>query len=279
MQKSFSIHTTRLLEARPDLVASQSSSSAESSDDGFGPIKATIASPKQRNTLHLAATSGVSASELKVIEVGLTKIRDEVRSRIAIVNCVASGASTGPYISADWYQRAAMLQRKMGAGRQVDAYRITELMRQEVLQRNDPHLDVIVVDSDLTAHATHPGNSFVYGLNMYPSVVMSTARLGGRNAVKPMEALQSMSVIAAHELGHVYGLVNRNFNIGEGLYRGGHCNGERGPCLMEQVDVPGCKTVAEQTRLLIRAASWLCADCLEEAHFKKAHLEGQGVLW
>lgn len=276
MHKQFEEHRVRLQEARPDLVADRGGRMS------LGGLLEEILCGKKpavkRDRMFLTATSGVDHKELESISAGIKKLLDDVKSRLVFTNFGSAIFGRGPFESADWYQERALMDRNRGAGLQVDVYKVDKLLRDEPFQVTTPHFDVMVLNRDLTAAKKEPKNNFVYGLNSYPNDIISTKRLSQRFSERSL-ALQSLAVIAAHEVGHNFGLVNRNFNIGRGAYRGAHCNGKSGPCLMEQVDVPGCKTIAEQTRLLIDKLSWLCSDCLDEAKFKRERLERHGVIW
>ena len=75
--------------------------------------------------------------------------------------------------------------------------------------------------------------------------------------------------MAAHEIGHVFGLTHRSWNRGLAGMCVGHCAGEKGPCLMEQVDVPGQRTALQQARKVIVEENWLCGDCTEEVEMRR----------
>jgi hypothetical protein len=152
---------------------------------------------------------------------------------------------------------------------------LVKLLADDPAQKNNPHLRMFVMDRDLTEAVRFPDNLFVYGMSTYPSSLVATARLQqDRNLM-----MSQLAFVAAHEMGHLLGLVNRNFNVGKRGMRVGHCSEESGPCLMAQVAIPGCRSLIEQTRRVIEKNSWLCTDCLDEAAFKKAHLEGNRGLW
>ena len=62
-------------------------------------------------------------------------------------------------------------------------------------------------------------------------------------------------------------------------YKRGHCNGESGPCLMEQVNIKGVRDIDEQTKLIIDRENWLCPVCTDEIQFKKTDLRKKGIYW
>jgi len=281
MNRIFRPHTSRLQEARPDLTQTSGSDrddknrGAEATQNLFGTIpKGPPPQPKQRNELFFSHTSGVEERESAAILAGIQKIIADVGSRIKVKNFGAFNLGNGPFENTDWYQTRALLQRQRGHGRQISDITLDLLLRDEPYQKQHPHLDVMAFDHDMTSG--EPDNNFVYGSARYPNYVMSVRRF--RDRIKDQDLCQmALAVIAAHELGHNFGLVGRNFNWVNKL--GSHCNGGQGPCLMEQVDFPGCRTIENQTRSIIGRTRWLCEDCLEEAAFKKQHLNERGILW
>lgn len=277
MSQVFRPHTDRIWEAKPDIMEVVQSAQNSNFSDLFGePQVIQKPKPVQRNVLYFSHATGVEAQEATGILQGIRRLIKEVGSKIQVKNFGAFHINDGPYGNTDWYQRQALLNRNMGYGQQIDFYKITELLSQEPYQEHTPHMDVMAFDHDLTTSRLEVSNNFIYGGANYPHYVMSVARF--RGIIKDPGLRQAaLSVIAAHELGHNFGLVGRNFNCVNKI--GLHCNGECGPCLMEQVDVPGCRTIEAQTRLIAYRTRWLCNDCLNEANFKKADFSSKGILW
>ena len=232
-----------------------------------------------RKKLYLTHTTGVENHEAGVIFSGIAKLVEEIRSGVQLINYGNRHENTadGKFENPDWYQNQAMTNRNMGFGQQVDGSALLTLLSQEPWQQYEPHMDVMVCDRDMTGFDAQSGRyaNFAYGITRYPNFVTSVMRF--RHRIKDPDLSQAaLAISAAHELAHNFNLVNRNFNWINEL--GIHCNGESGPCLMEQVDVSGRRTIEEQARLLIGRQRWLCSDCLEEANFRKDLLEGHD-LW
>ena len=100
-------------------------------------------------------------------------------------------------------------------------------------------------------------------------MVLSTHRFKDLESRQKQKVLQLLS---AHEMGHIFGLVTRANNAHEALGR--HCLGEKGACLMEQMNVRGCKTIERLSNLVIPHRNWLCEDCQREIaqHRTKAEI-------
>ena len=234
------------------------------------------------NELYFTHTSGVKPLEAEAIFAGIKKLIEEVRSNITIINHGYKHINThnGKYQNPNWYQEQAVINREMGFGQQFDGSKLLTLLSEEIWQHPPytPHMDMMVCDCDMTGWdiTNQEYGSFAYGIGRYPNSVMSVKRF--RDTIRDPKLLQAaLAVTAAHELGHNFSLVNRNFNQTEKL--GSHCNGKSGPCLMEQVDVGGCRTMEQNARLLINRERWLCKDCLEEAAEKRGMLINNNFLW
>jgi len=277
MPKNFESHSYRIWEARPDMVEVVQSPQDANFSDLFGePQVIQRPEPTQRNVLYFSHTSGVEAQEATGILQGIRRVIQEVGSKIQVKNFGAFHVNDGPYGNSDWYQRQAQTNTNTGYGPQIDANRLDELLRTEPYQKHTPHMDAMAFDQDMTAIESGAKYNFIYGSARYPHYVMSVKRF--RTRIKDPALRQiALSVIAAHELGHNFGLVGRNFNCINKL--GLHCNGQCGPCLMEQVDVSGCRTIEAQTRAIVDRSRWLCNDCLEETNYKREDLEERGILW
>lgn len=162
-----------------------------------------------------------------------------------------------PYASLDWYTDMALLNLDRGFGRQVDASRVLTLSMSEPCQKNNPHLEVMIVDEDLNMS---PPINFVFGLTMpYFGTVVSIKRFGQLSQNKDLfKAIFARTV--AHEFGHVMGLVSRSRNTRYSL--GTHCAGEGGPCLMRQG--LSLEEWTNQFTEEIEAGQSICPDCENE---------------
>ena len=262
--KTIHPHTVRLSEARPDLSPSASRRSKNNSE------------PILRNSIFVTHTPAIREAEAEGVILGIKKILIETRSRIDVCFFGNFDLGDGPFGRTEWYQEQALMIRERGAGRQANVRIIDRLLREEPYQKNNPHFDVMIVDHDLTSG--DPENNFAYGYANYPNYIVSVARF--RQRFPNIDSRNvALAVTSAHEMGHLFGLTSRNYNIGSSGYKKGHCNGESGPCLMEQVDVDDSRTIEEQTEILIDRVHWLCDDCLGEAAARRDHLEKNAVIW
>jgi hypothetical protein len=169
-------------------------------------------------------------------------------------------------------------KRDRGFGIQISARKVDSLLRNEPFQKENPHFDVMIIGMDLTTGMNDPQNNFIFGYGPYPNNIVSVKRF--MHWIKdPHLREAALAILGAHEFGHNLDLVSRNFNVGTEGYKAGHCNGDSGPCLMEQVNVPGARNIEAQARLIYSKSKWLCPDCSEEIEFKKDDLKRMGIHW
>lgn len=142
-----------------------------------------------------------------------------------IVSFGSTPFDIGEFSSADWYVMEAIRrqQRKLnhGYGDQVDVEEVGNLFRNEPWQ-SKPHFEVMVVGSDLNAKVNGEYINFVFGSTdpFFPSSVQSVRRL--REEVEdPNLRKEMIRRLLRHEVGHMFGLVGRNFRYEEKL--GKHC--------------------------------------------------------
>ena len=233
------------------------------------------ASGIDRGDIFITRTKEVPVEGYSIIRQAIGKIIAETRSNLRITDYGSFKLHNGDYGSPDWYQGQALTGSDKGFGQQVDAVGIDRLLRSEPYQRDHPHYDVMVVDKDLRTDSDD--NNFVYGIGSFPNVVLSTRRF--MNIRDTNDRLASLANLAAHELGHVLGLTHRSWNRGTSGMCVGHCAGEKGPCLMEQVDVPGQRTAVKQARKVIVRENWLCEDCTEEIEMRRKAILNLGLRW
>ncbi len=107
-------------------------------------------------------------------------------------------------------------------------------------------------------------HEFSYALGLYPVAILSTARVEQfeRRGVSRHDYLR---VATFHELGHIFGLVNRTRNVSPpgNPIEENHCFGESGRCAMQQGDC-GNLDAAVQISEVLKKTRWLCDDCLTE---------------
>ena len=230
-----------------------------------------------RSEMYFCRTTGVPLPEYEALLFGFQKIINETERNVTVRNFDNQSWGNGDYGSPDWYQNEALTSIDNGYGRQVSAFVLQKLLWEEPYQAENPHFDALIVDRDLI-FCEGDGGNFIFGYGPYPFNIISVNRF--INWIKDSVLRQiSLSIIGAHEFGHNLDLVNRSFNIGTEGLKAGHCNGENGPCLMEQMNVEGCRNVDEQARLIYNREKWLCIDCTAEIETKRNDLIKRSVHW
>lgn len=232
-----------------------------------------------RTELYCSQTAGVPEAEYAPILAGFHRLISEVRSVIQLVDFGNMAfAQEGDFSSPEWYQNRATTKIDAGFGPQVSAVELDRLLRIEPFQRQRPHFDLMVIDRDLRTASNDFGNNFIFGYGPYPNNIISIRRFLRYIPDAPLRRL-ALSVLAAHELGHNFYLTRRNFNIGKNGYKFGHCNGESGPCLMEQVNVPETRDIQDQARIIAPRGRWLCPDCTEEIWLRSENVRSRIGFW
>lgn len=216
--------------------------------------------------LYLSRTSGVNKEEFWAARNGIERIIAEVRSDLKVFDLGLLG-------SAEWCQEYAGFYADNDTKRKIDAVEAQTLLTQ-IPQHQFLPMNVLLFDEDIVTEKTKPP---VNGVAYYRNILMS---------VKPFRTsyfnqglnLSAIKMLAAHELGHNFGLAGgREHNwVEEG---GRHCNGECGPCLMEQVNGPRLKRIEQWINLIINRTRWLCEDCINECNVKKWETNEAGMVW
>ena len=232
----------------------------------------------RRSEIYFCRTNGVPESEYEAIIAGFERIINETGRTLTLKNFGAYTLNNDPYGSPDWYQTSALTRRDKGFGTQVSAAALDELLRNEPFQKQNPHYDVMIVDRDLTTMLDDTKNNFIFGYGPYPNNIISVKRFM-RWFKDPALRQVCLAVIGAHEFGHNLELVRRSYDLDHGELREGHCSGRAGPCVMEQTQVEGRRTIDEQARLLVEQEHWLCDSCIEEIYFRKEALQKRGISW
>lgn len=217
--------------------------------------------PIDRPDLYFSRTSGVDQEDYDAVIEAAEKFLAEVQSQLTLQDHGNFYLHDGPYGSADWYPSGTAV---LPSG-QVGTERLMIRLQEEPYQQAAPHRDFFVLDQDLTNES---GTNFVYGGNNGIHSILSTHRF---KQLAPDVRKLVLQFLTAHELGHGFGLVGRSHNMREIL--GKHCAGQKGPCLMEQVDVAGSRTAVEQAELVIPQERWLCEDCQHEIAWHRANAE------
>lgn len=231
-----------------------------------------------RKVVFACRTRAVDRQDYDALLSGAHRIIEETGRQVTLSDYGIFHAGKGPYGNPEWYEQQALTTKSRGLGEQVSACKLDKLLRSEPYQQQHPHFDIFVLNRDLTTTQEDTTNNFIFGYGPYPNNIISTTRfvLWMPHARERRAALQ---IIGAHEFGHTLDLVHRNFNTGREGYQLGHCAGEKGSCLMEQVNVPGCKSMQEQARLLAGRKNLLCEDCTDEVRWKREDLRKKGVYW
>lgn len=237
-------------------------------------LRAKRPQPVVRDKIFITRTSKVSNNVMDAVASGIRLINDLSRPKIEVVDLRHWGINEDPtkeYQSLDWYQSQARLPMDHGFGQQVATDRIFSLIWQESWQKADPHLEAMVVDRDLNMRDLNKKGELDYinfcfgstypefGFVISPIRILNDANVQRYNVSREF-LLEIIRKLAAHEFGHIVGLVARKHNYEDSLGR--HCAGEKGPCLMRQglsLDV-WIKQHLEQ----IKAQQEICPDCREE---------------
>lgn len=168
---------------------------------------------------------------------------------------------TGDYSSPDWYIEQAYcvnqrLRRDAGFGPQIDVSQVMQLFYKEPWQVN-PHWEVFIVNHDLN-DTDRNGNylNFVFG-STNPEFAASVQSITRLMASVPNEPLRLAMIrrLLRHEVGHMFGLPNRRYNVEQSL--GAHCASN--VCTMRQglsIEEWATLTQAEE-----RNRVHFCNDC------------------
>ncbi len=164
----------------------------------------------------------------------------------------------GDYSSATWYISEAFrnqgLRRDAGYGPQLVTSEMFRLLANEPWQEN-PHWEVFVVNQDLNTRINGQYINFVFGETQpdFAASVQSVARI---RAEIPNPRLRTAMVrrLLRHEVGHMFGLVNRDFN--REFQLGEHCTNV---CSMRQG--MSMEVWARQLAEEEQAGIHFCQDC------------------
>jgi hypothetical protein len=228
-----------------------------------------------RDEMYSCRTTNVTIPEYHAVMEGVEEILEETGRNVKIIDYDNFRIDRPDFNSPEWYQERSLI----GNG-QVDASNVSNLLKKEPFQKDNPHFDLIVLDRDITTRDSDGAwLVYVFGLATYPNNVISVARTRYIQDNTLKEAC--LQVIGAHEFGHNLGLVNRSYNVGTENIEAGHCLGENGPCIMQQFNIPNRKTIGELTAAIIDEDrdTLLCPDCTDEIGFISKHYKMQDVFW
>lgn len=177
--------------------------------------------------LYVMWTSDVPGKEAQA---ALQGTRDAVLASGQNREVVVLGSNawgTGPFSSPNWYIEEALnrqsLRRDVGFGPQIDVNRVIELFYQEPWQVN-PHWEVFIINQDLN-DTDESGRyiNFVFGATNteFHASVQSITRLMADVSNEPLR-LRMIQRLLRHEVGHMFGLVARSYNVEQKL--GLHCS-------------------------------------------------------
>lgn len=197
---------------------------------------------------------------------GLQGVYDTVQASRQNREVVALGSQrfgTGDYSSPDWYieqaYRNQRLRRNAGFGPQVDVGQVMQLFYKEPWQVY-PHWEVFIVNHDLN-DTDRNGNylNFVFGATdtEFAASVQSVTRLMASVQNEPLRLSMTRRLLR-HEVGHMFGLPNRRYNIEQSL--GAHC--ANNICTMRQglsIEEWADLTVSEE-----RQGTHFCNDCVAD---------------
>lgn len=229
--------------------------------------------------LHLLITSDVPRYLAEAAELG---VQDAMRysGQQRRLHVFHGNCGTGEHGSPDWYigEIVRKLDRALpefGAGPQLSSCDLRALLEQDPHQVT-PHWDILLMNYDLTG----PRSNFVFGITdpNFPVSIQSVTRfiacgftglekeLGMKLQEEQKDELRALGVrrVLRHEVAHMFGLLQRDFEVEEKLL-GKHCVNV---CAMRQeLDVESwIKDAVEETQ----AGICYCNTCRAElAEFGK----------
>jgi predicted Zn-dependent protease len=155
----------------------------------------------------------------------------------------------GAHSSPEWYvkeaeRRNSAPERNLGYGNQINARHLLDALVRDPYQSN-PHWDILVFNKDLYSDVDRTNFQFGATYSGFPVCMQSVVRFANSNLSEHVKYL-AVERLLAHEMGHMFGLVNREHHRERSL--GGHCTNV---CLMRQglsLDEFVRQTVEEHTK-------------------------------
>lgn len=215
--------------------------------------------------IHIMWTSNTSDDASKYALAGVVDAIEASGQERPVAIIGSQTLVTGDYENADWYAEAAYsrqtLRRDVGYGLQLDTSQFYRLFANEPLQEN-PHWDVLIVNSDLNALINGNFINFVYGETnpSFPYSVQSIRRIEGATNDTKLN-LAMVRNLLRHEVGHMFGLVRRPGGV-ESL--GTHC-----PNICSMKQVLNIRELAESTIAVENQRKYFCNDCIGELSQRK----------
>lgn len=217
--------------------------------------------PIVRDQVFVTRTRAISNRDMDAVCSGIGLIQEVSRTSLNIRdlrNWGVSASADQPYMSLDWYQAQAGLRFDRGYGPQVDGSKMLYMSLNEIWQEKQPHLEAMIVDRDANMQQDNGYINYCFAVTMpFVGFVLSTARF---TSLPEKERFAVIRRTAAHEFGHVMGLVERDHNFEDSLGR--HCRGEKGPCLMRQG--LSLNVWLRQYGEEVKTGQEVCPDCMHE---------------
>jgi hypothetical protein len=201
---------------------------------------------------------------------GLQGVMDAVRVSGQDRQVISFGSrvfSEGDYSSAQWYvdevYRRQPLRRDVGYGSQLDTGYFGGLFANEPWQQETPHWEVLMVNDDLNSMVDGRYINYVFGSTDpgFPYSVQSAKRMLEETPNRDLANAMYRNLLR-HEVGHVFGLVNRSDAVQQ---LGGHCPNE---CSMRQT--MDLSALRDNTLRIEISGRMFCGDCTVEVNSYKS---------
>ena len=215
--------------------------------------------------IYLMWSSDVPSAEAQAAAQGVYDVVKASGQNRQVINLGSKAWSNGDYSSADWYLNNALRMqheaRDKGHGQQVSVRSIENQFIEEPWQAN-PHWEVFIVNKDLYMDDT---TNFVFGAtdSGFAASVQSVRRFIDEIPEEKFK-LEMIRRLLRHEVGHMFGLPGRNFNVEQEQKLGSHCTNI---CTMRQgMSIPEwAKLTQEESRQNVH----FCKDCMDVLAKKK----------
>lgn len=205
--------------------------------------------------IYLMWSSDVPSAEAQAATQGVYDAVKASGQNRQVVNLGSTAWSRGDYSSADWYlNKVSGMEdeaRDKGHGRQVNVSNLLNQFEAEPWQEK-PHWEVSIVNKDLYMYDTN----FVFEATRteFAASVQSVRRLIDSVPEESLK-LEMVRRLLRHEVGHMFGLPGRNFNVEQKLVS--HCTNV---CTMRQgMSIPEWEKLTKEEN---RGKVHFCQDCL-----------------
>lgn len=214
--------------------------------------------------VYVSWTKGIESWEAETMVAGMRTMLS-FASLKPKVEILGFKESFGDYRSPDWYQDNYLIS-SLGKQIQIDAGKLWIAIQQETWRWKNPHIAFMIFDKDMTKQIVYPDGkrgwlNFIFGQGGKDlGTTISVYRF--RQLIQDKEQYcLVLRMIAAHEFGHILGLVSRQTETADrrgGLYEN-HCSNL---CVMHQV--MGVKEALRLALDLEKDGVFLCPDCQKE---------------